>query len=920
MSHESLPRLLPSLTLLCMLLSPGAWAESVLDRAVMLMDEGKVQDAELVMKQGLQESPDDVELRYLLGKLYLDNYYAEGAEKELSRARQGGMPEELVLYPLGRAYLLQQKFREVLSDFPDSLELHPELRAQVLTLRALADLGLEDRQSARDALRAALLLDPNNRDAQIANARVLIASAEIAPARTLLDKLVEQYPECIECWQLLGEAAQKARDSKQADTAFSRALQLEPDNFLATIGRASLALGRGDLITAGVLIDAARSKRPDDPLVAFLGASLAFQSGDLAKAQELIPAARNGLPNHVPSTILDGLIAQAAKRPDYARDQLRRALSTEPGNALAIKALAQLELTEERFAEVVNLLEPVVDRGIGGSDIRGLLATAQMQMGNIARADELMAGVAAEDPGMRIQMSAGRIAEGDVETGMAGLREAAALDPEATRPQFLLTVGLLQQEKFTEALDQANALRTRGPDNPAYHNLVGAAQIGLNDLDAAAAAFTQAVALNNGFLPARHNLARVALLRGDVALARTHLDEILTLDEGNADALLQLARLDAAAGHVDAAMDQLRKLLARHPGHLIAGRTLAENLLRRNRANEAADVARGLLQAQPDEPEAERILARAYAASDDVSNAVMLLKRLVARFPESAEDQALLGSLMLAGDDRAGAITALRRAYELNPRDENSGMRLASLLMDGKQFDEARVLVDRMMHRHPLAASPHELRGDLFAQQGESQRALIEYQLAQRNGESSRILTKLYLLRLEQAGTEEALQPLQNWLQTHPEDNAMRLFLAGELERMGDDGVKAMYEAVLKYDPANVMALNNLAMRSLDKDPAAALAYAELGYQAAPEDPFVLDTYAQALVRMKRPLEAIPLLEKAIDLLKTEPELRFNLARAYVAANQPGNARDQLRRIMITYADFKDMEAVQVMLQQLRGR
>ena len=52
MSHESLPRLLPSLTLLCMLLSPGAWAESVLDRAVMLMDEGKVQDAELVMKQG----------------------------------------------------------------------------------------------------------------------------------------------------------------------------------------------------------------------------------------------------------------------------------------------------------------------------------------------------------------------------------------------------------------------------------------------------------------------------------------------------------------------------------------------------------------------------------------------------------------------------------------------------------------------------------------------------------------------------------------------------------------------------------------------------------------------------------------------------------------------------------------------------
>ncbi|MCB1690269.1 MAG: tetratricopeptide repeat protein, partial [Halioglobus sp.] len=190
MPNATLTRLLLSFALAMALSWSGAYAASVLDRAITLAEQGKVQEAEIAMKQGLQENPDDPELRYLLGKLYLDNYYAEGAAKELMRAREGGMPEELVLYPLGRAYLLQQKYSEVLSDFPDSLEYHAELRAQVLTLRALASLGLGDRNSAKQGLRAALLLNPKNRDTQIASARVSIASGEFAAARELLDTLV----------------------------------------------------------------------------------------------------------------------------------------------------------------------------------------------------------------------------------------------------------------------------------------------------------------------------------------------------------------------------------------------------------------------------------------------------------------------------------------------------------------------------------------------------------------------------------------------------------------------------------------------------------------------------------------------------------------------------------------------------------
>ena len=224
----------------------------------------------------------------------------------------------------------------------------------------------------------------------------------------------------------------------------------------------------------------------------------------------------------------------------------------------------------------------------------------------------------------------------------------------------------------------------------------------------------------------------------------------------------------------------------------------------------------------------------------------------------------------------------------------------------------------RLRLRHPLKAAPYELAGDLWMARGDAARAVVEYELAALREPSARLLFKQYQARPEGAGSAEALAPLREWLLTHPEDNVIRLFVAAELERVGDPGVAALYEEVLRQDPKNVFALNNLAMRSLDRDPVVALTYAELAHELSADDPIVLDTYAQTLMAAQRPAEAVPLLEKAVELLKNEPELRFNLARALAANRQFGEARDQLRRVLITYPDYPRKAEIMTMLESLR--
>jgi tetratricopeptide (TPR) repeat protein len=117
------------------------------------------------------------------------------------------------------------------------------------------------------------------------------------------------------------------------------------------------------------------------------------------------------------------------------------------------------------------------------------------------------------------------------------------------------------------------------------------------------------------------------------------------------------------------------------------------------------------------------------------------------------------------------------------------------------------------------------------------------------------------------------------------------LFALGAMKDLEGNKTAArrLYESVLQKSENYLPALNNLAYLLVENygDPEGALSLAFRAYNQAPGVAEVKDTLGYVLVKNRRFEEAIPLLEKARDLLPENPTVQLHLAMAYQGGGKP---------------------------------
>jgi Flp pilus assembly protein TadD len=105
-------------------------------------DKGNNNAAIIHLKNLLQKSPEHAEARYLLGVTYNDTGDFTSAEKELRRALELQYDQAKVIPPLGKSLLMTGQFQKVLDQVRLEGDAGNQVQAEVLTLRALASIGL----------------------------------------------------------------------------------------------------------------------------------------------------------------------------------------------------------------------------------------------------------------------------------------------------------------------------------------------------------------------------------------------------------------------------------------------------------------------------------------------------------------------------------------------------------------------------------------------------------------------------------------------------------------------------------------------------------------------------------------------------------------------------------------------------------
>ncbi len=898
-------------------------------------EAGAFRSAIIRLKNILQADPDDPAAALLFGRTYLRLDIPAAAEEALLRARRNGAAESLVMPLLADAYVRQRKYDAVFAMMPDDPGT-PGQNADMLAVRARAHLELNELDMAERTFAAAVAADPDNAQAVLGAARVALARGDFAKAARAAEDAAARRPGNAEVWYISGEVARSQGNLAAAVAQYDKAVAQDGRHWSARLSRAAtlIDLGRDD--AAADDLDSIAEAYKNDPRVAYLRAMLLARSGDMEQARTVLTDAAERLGahdseqvlKHGPSLLLVAMLHYSQGKIDEAYGLLDRFVRKFPHHAGSRQVLGSLLLRRGEPDAAIDVLEPARKLAPGDAAVHALLGRAHMLAGRHAEATRLYARAAELAPdktAIRTQLALGRLAAGQTGEARRDLEAVIAADPTATSAAFLLAQVQIRAGDYTAALATARNLVVRDGASPLAHNLVGSAQLGLNNLADARAGFEAAVAADPDYLLARYNLARLDLKTGrkDAAVARYRA--ILDQHPREVDALSELALAMASVGDTEEAENLLKKATAIDADNLRPRLLLLDQYLRTKRLGDARASATELVQQFPDSAAVQLAMAQVQLAGGETGKARVSLVRAADRAGDAVPELMQVARLQLAARDIDGARTTLRRAMAAPSRspvaDVPPRAALAELEIVAGNTDTAMAIAEALRRDHPALAVGDIAAGDALLRAGRPHDAVAAY----RAGETKQALPGL-ALRLSRAlvaagDAASGLAVLEKAVKTHPGAPAVRRALAVAYLSAGRyPAAITEHEMLLQAAPDDAGLLNNLAWLYLQTGDARALAHAERAYALRPDAPTVIDTLGWILVQQGDPARGLSLLRQAYARGLPEGPARYHIAEALDKLGKRDQARREVEAALRTSKPFAERPAAQDLFRRLSGQ
>src|SRR5882762_9280210 len=331
--------------LLIVVLSSGGCGERVenldllIANAKQARNKGNNSAAIIHLKNLLQKSPEHAEGRYLLGVTYNDTGDFTSAEKELRRALELKYDQAKVIPPLGKSLLMTGAFQKVLDQVRLEGDVGNQVQAEVLTLRALASIGLGRGSEGRELLEQALAKKPEFADALLGQAGLAAGEKKLDEAARLIERALASAPKSADAWLMKGDLSRIMADRKGAIVAYQKILELRPDNVPARLNIASLQIDSGNFGEARKQIEQIRKIAPNSPMSHYMEGLIEFRQRNYPAAREAVLQVLKVTPDHMPSMLLAGAVEFALGSHGQAQAYLRRVLDRAPDNLYARRLL-----------------------------------------------------------------------------------------------------------------------------------------------------------------------------------------------------------------------------------------------------------------------------------------------------------------------------------------------------------------------------------------------------------------------------------------------------------------------------------------------------------------------------------------------------------------------------------------------------
>jgi putative PEP-CTERM system TPR-repeat lipoprotein len=883
-----------------------------------------VEAARIHLKGALQQSPDHGEARFLLGQLLLDSGDMAGAEVELRRALELQHPEQQVLPALASSLLGQNKGALLLQQFGSTKLADPTAQARLQTSLAMAEAGSGNTDAAATRVDGVLRDLPDHSPALLLRARLAAARGDQADALAQVKALLARQPDLAEAWQLQGDlllrgpAGQPAPTTAPAIAAYQEALKHQPNNTTAHAAIIGLHLGAGDVAAATTQWQALQKAAPKSAQTLFFEAVLAGQRGDHKRTRELAQLLLRSTPDNLQLLLLAAQAELQLNGVAQAEAHLSKAVQLAPKAPGPRRQLAQVLLRGGQSDKALATLAPLLGDNADVESL-SLAAQAQMMKGDTAAADASFARAAKlkpDDLRVRMVIALSNVAKGKGPAALAELRAVAAADKGINADMALINL-LLRGNDAAGALRAVDSLAAKLPADALPDQLRGRIALQRKDLPAARKHFEAALTKNADYLPALAGLATLDLNDQQPDAARARFDAALQRNPKNAGAMLALAELTArSGGKPEDAVGWLNKAVATDPADPTPRMLLIDQLLGTNQAKAAQDAAQAGLALLPDNAELLDRLGRAQLMAGAPEQAVATFSRLAAAAPRSALPQLRLADAHTAARNTSAAAAAVRRAGELAPDSPLVQQAQVMLALQENKPDVALTIARKVQAQRPDDATGYSMEGDVELRRKNWDAAATALRKAVARPRAGDAPQRLHAALTAGKQAAEADAMAQDWRKKHPEDMAFVLHLGDQALASGKPAeATALYQQVIDKQPANVLALNNLAyVLAMQKKPGA-VALAERALQRAPKSAAVLDTLALALAAEQQLPRALDVQKQAVAAAPDNHGFRLQLAKLMVQSGDKANARSELSALAALGNKFPRQAEVAALIQ-----
>lgn len=626
---------------------------------------------------------------------------------------------QLAVEDLEAARLTIERLRGIAPQSPSGLMLSARLA------RAEGDYALAARE-----LQTLLGHYPNNVGAQLYLANVQMLLGNLAQAENLLTRIVATSPANLPARKLLAQVQLRQARPQGAVEALAPLVDSGAGgdaDMYALLAQADLQQGATESaierLRNAVLLDESNMGNRMSLAAAYLSAQRPVQAIEVL--DEVPGDGDIGL--HRERMYLQALAL--SERRTQARE---RALSFPERHAdkpqAAIVAAEFLDSISEHDA-ARGLLQSRLGTDGRSPELVNALARVELRSGNPGRAAELYHEVLDADSGdYAALVGLARVAwlEDDVETKIAMLERAVAVEPEAQLPRAWLAQSLLASGRAADAEPVVNEMVVRGFQHPLMSQIAGAVLLEVGRYEEAIRHIEAAVAVQPDSADMQFSLAQAYMNVDRSVEARAALDEALRLQPDWPPALTMLALIELKQGRHDAALETVNRLRRAHPNDASAmvlegevhthrqdyvsavaaferavaagaGRSavLRAYMARRDGGMSLSEAPlRTHLDANPDDTVVRSFLAQHYYFEGNSTEAIGEYEKAVQADPDNAAVLNNLAWLYQESGDLDRALQLAEQAWSLDRRSGSIADTLGWIYRDLGQMEKSKQMLN----------------------------------------------------------------------------------------------------------------------------------------------------------------------------------------------------------------------------------